>query len=75
MGMALNPPAASRLITGERAAPLPEQRLRSGPADDQLPLELCTDGVRRCVWDSRWGAMLIEVVDDEVFVNGQRVER
>lgn len=73
MVMALNPPPASRLIAAE--GPVPERLLRSGPGSDQLPLELCTDGVRRSVWESRWGAMLIEVIGDEVFVNGQRVER
>jgi hypothetical protein len=38
------------------------------------PLALGSDGARRWVWHSRHGAMLIKVIDDEAFVNGQRVE-
>jgi hypothetical protein len=46
-----------------------------GDADDaQPPLPLASEGVLRWVWRSRFGAILIEVVGDEVFVNGQRVE-
>lgn len=37
-------------------------------------LPLGSDGVRRWVWHSRHGAMLIEVIGGEAFVNGQRVE-
>lgn len=37
-------------------------------------LPLGSDGVQRWVWQSRYGAMLIEVIGDEIFVNGQRVE-
>jgi hypothetical protein len=35
---------------------------------------LGSDRAQRWVWHGRYGAMLIEVVDNEVFVNGQRVE-
>lgn len=37
-------------------------------------MPLGSDGVRRWVWESRHGAILIEVVGDDTFVNGQRVE-
>ena len=37
-------------------------------------LALGSDGVRRWAWHGRHGAMLIEVIGDEAFVNGQRVE-
>jgi hypothetical protein len=37
-------------------------------------LPLASDGVRRWVWHSRYGAMLIEAIGTEVFVNGERVE-
>lgn len=51
----------------------PEVLLR--PAEDgQAPLPLGADGVARWVWESRFGAMLIEVVAGEVYVNGQRVQ-
>lgn len=40
----------------------------------QPPLPLAAQGVQRYVWESRFGQMLIEVVGDETFVNGQRVE-
>ena len=53
---------------------LPEVLLRHG-VDAQTALPLASEGVRRWVWESRYGAMLIEVIDDEVFVNGQRVQR
>jgi hypothetical protein len=50
----------------------PEVLLR--PAEDgQAPLPLGADGVARWVWESRFGAMLIEVIDGAVFVNGDRV--
>ena len=44
--------------------------------DEQLEpsLPLGSDGVRRWVWHGRHGAILIEVIGDEAFVNGQRVE-
>lgn len=46
-----------------------------GSADDaQAPLPLASDGVQRWVWQSRFGAILVEVVGPDVFVNGQRVE-
>jgi hypothetical protein len=52
---------------------LPEVlRLREPSPQDTLPLE--TEGVQRYVWESRFGAMLIEVVDGIAFVNGQRVD-
>ncbi len=53
--------------------PLPDVII-GGPDDAQPSLPLASDGVRRWAWQGRWGAMLIEVVGDEVFVNGQRVE-
>jgi hypothetical protein len=40
----------------------------------QAPLPLAADGVQRYVWESRFGAILIEVIGEEAFVNGDRVE-
>lgn len=40
----------------------------------QRPLPLSTEGVQRVVWDSRFGPILIEVVDGVCFVNRQPVE-
>jgi len=40
----------------------------------QAALNHDTEGVMRYVWDSRFGQMLIEVVQGQVFVNGKRVE-
>jgi hypothetical protein len=52
---------------------LPERLLRS--ADEaQAELPLASAGVQRYVWQGRYGPMLIEVIDGEIFVNGQRVE-
>jgi hypothetical protein len=46
-----------------------------GHVDDaQPPLPLASDGVLRWVWQGRFGAILIEVVDQDVLVNGERVE-
>ncbi len=46
------------------------------PASSQDPeLPLATEGVLRYVWESRYGTMLIEVVGDQVYVNGGLVER
>lgn len=51
----------------------PEVLLRINEHGDDLPL--ATAGVLRYVWESRYGEILIEVVCDEIFVNGSRVER
>lgn len=52
---------------------LQEVLLRIDDSGDELPK--ATAGVLRYVWESRYGEILIEVVGDEVFVNGSRVER
>lgn len=63
MGLVLNTAPATR----------PDVML--APDERQQPsLPLASDGVQRWVWHSRYGAMLIEVVGADVFVNGQRVE-
>ncbi|MBL8323499.1 MAG: hypothetical protein JNJ89_00935 [Rubrivivax sp.] len=51
----------------------PEVLLRLAD-DGQASLPLGADGVARWVWQSRFGAMLIEVIDGAVFVNGARVQ-
>jgi hypothetical protein len=53
---------------------LPEVQLRSAD-EQQLALSLASEGVLRYVWHSRYGDMLIEVLGEDVLVNGQRVER
>jgi hypothetical protein len=50
----------------------PEVLLR--PDDGQSALPLASVGVQRWVWEGKFGAILIEVVDDQVFVNGELVE-
>ena len=40
----------------------------------QVELPLATEGALRYLWESRFGAMLIEVEDGMVRVNGARVE-
>lgn len=55
------------------ATAMPEVLLQA--ADNvQAPLPLATTGAQRWVWHSRYGAMLIEVIAGEIFVNGGRVE-
>ena len=43
--------------------------------DEQVEpsLPLGSDGVQRWVWHSRFGEVLIEVVGEQMFVNGQPV--
>ena len=53
---------------------LPETLLLRGD-NTQTPLPLASEGVQRWVWESRFGAMLIEVIGEQVFVNGQPVQR
>jgi len=51
----------------------PEIHVGSNNPDEPL-LPLATDGVLRYVWHGKFGDMLVEVLGDGVFVNGQRVE-
>lgn len=51
---------------------LPEQLLGAQPID-QPSLDLSTEGVQRYVWQSAFGAMLIEVRGGSAYVNGARV--
>ena len=51
---------------------MPEVLLGAQPVD-QPSLDLASDGVLRYVWQSAYGAMLIEVRDGSAFVNGARV--
>ena len=46
-----------------------------GDVDGQVALPLASEGVLRHVWESRYGTILIEIAGEDVFVNGQRVER
>lgn len=41
---------------------------------DQVELPLVAEGVLRYVWDSRFGAMLVEVNEGRAYVNGPAVE-
>jgi len=47
--------------------------IRPQPAP-QLDLPLAADAVLRPLWEGRFGSMLIEVSDGQVYVNGCRVE-
>lgn len=53
---------------------LPEVHLDAGDAFE-LELPFATDGVRRYIWHSRFGDILIEVEGDAAFVNGEPVLR
>jgi hypothetical protein len=55
-------------------APLLQEVVLRSELPPQADLPLATEGVLRHVWSSRWGEMLIEVVDGVAYVNGQRVE-
>lgn len=51
-----------------------EETHLGGERGPQAMLSLCVDGVQRYVWESRFGPILIEVIGDDAFVNGQRVQ-
>lgn len=55
---------------------LPETRhgLRPDIDDAQAALPLAAAGVERHVWEGRYGPMLVEVRDGQVYVNGQWVQ-
>ena len=53
--------------------PLLPEVLRGSLPADQPSLDLASEGVQRYVWQSAYGAMLIEVRDGIAFVNGARV--
>lgn len=55
-------------------APLFPEVLQTQQPPAQASLPLATEGVLRYVWESRFGAMLIEVVDGVAYVNGGKVE-
>lgn len=55
-------------------APLLPEVLLRGAREAQEPLPLASEGALRYVWESRYGAILIEVVGDDILVNGKRVE-
>jgi hypothetical protein len=55
-------------------APLLPEVLRRLDESPQTDLRLATEGELRYVWESRFGEMLIEVIDGNVYVNGDRVE-
>ncbi|GAP36525.1 hypothetical protein [Piscinibacter sakaiensis] len=55
-------------------APLLPQILNRRLDDAQADLPLDTEGVGRYVWEGRYGAMLIEVREGRVYVNGSWVE-
>jgi hypothetical protein len=55
-------------------APLLPEILLAADSRREPLLPLVTEGVQRYVWEMRFGTMLIETRDGEVYVNGQRVE-
>jgi hypothetical protein len=54
-------------------APLFAEVQLGNDQDPQPRLPLAAGGVARWIWEHRFGAMLIEVRGDEVWVNGERV--
>lgn len=56
-------------------APLLPEILVRRSASSQADLPLAAEGVLRYLWESKFGQMLIEVRDGQVFVNGQAVKR
>jgi hypothetical protein len=54
-------------------APALTEVLLAAQPGEQPSLDLATEGVLRYLWQGAFGAMLIEVAGDDVWVNGQRV--
>jgi hypothetical protein len=46
--------------------------LRRDDQQGELPFD--TEGVLRYVWEGRYGSILIEVIEQQVYVNGRLVE-
>lgn len=73
-------PAASGTVAAAPGTPVDRHPLLAPevvvgePADAQPRLPLATEGVQRWVWQGRFGPILIEVIDDTPYVNGERVE-
>ena len=55
-------------------APVLPEVLLGPQRADQPALPLASEGVQRYLWESRFGPILIEVTQDGMFVNGDRVE-
>lgn len=53
--------------------PLREEVLTLREASPQTNLPLAAEGVQRYVWEHRYGSMLIEIIGDEVRVDGEVV--
>ncbi len=64
----------SGLKTHMNAPLLPEVLLQTADGG-QAVLPLATGGVLRYAWEGRFGSILIEVIGEEIFVNGKRVEQ
>lgn len=59
-------------MSTSKFSPLPELLRGQRPAD-QLSLGPARGGIQRYVWSGAYGAMLIEVSGDDVWVNGELV--
>lgn len=66
-------PAPSAVASSQASDQAPTLAPTQVPTQVDLPL--ATPGIQRWVWHSRFGSMLIETAGEDVFVNGQRVQR
>lgn len=66
--------ATSDLRTNISAPLLPEAHLRAAEAGHST-LPLAAEGLLWHVCEGRFGSILIEVIGEEIFVNGRRVEQ
>lgn len=48
--------------------------LRTASAHDEQPLEAAQGGYRQVIWASCFGQIVIEIIGDSIFVNGDQVE-
>ena len=55
-------------------APLYPEILRRLDKTPRADLALAIEGVARYVWQGQFGEMLIEVIDDVIYVNRDRIE-
>jgi hypothetical protein len=48
--------------------------LRKASAHDEQPLEAAQGGYRQVIWESCFGQIVVEIIGDSIFVNGDPVE-
>ena len=74
-------PARARLVAAHldlaltmNAPVIHDVLLRKASAHDEQPLKAVQDGYRQVIWESCFGQIVIEIIGDNILVNGDHVE-